>query len=378
VGLEEGAALPCSPSVTLGGSGARLPAGERFVGPFQPPPDPSVTPAVATPGPAARAGSAAAAAAAGRHSAGPPAAHTPGMQIPLAAAAPPPPQPGAAAASPWAAAAAHAAAVAAMQARYGASLPGQAGQYNVAASLQNVLGAGPLAAAQLAGSYGAAAMQTTPLAQVHRCCRRSACGRPARPSLARCIPCASIDQVQGPDQAEPIANPSLAPPATLPPPLLCYPSSFPLNAAASLRPNTHTVLPPLPPAPFHPHTAFFLPPRRRRPAVAEQQLRAAAEPPQPLLPHPAALPRGGQPPGGCLHACAVCVARGCACMLVLCVLHVGVLACLCCVCWRREEWERECIPHFPLRTKFLSHAHSSSPPDPPLHLLPRSPPPPPQ
>jgi hypothetical protein len=71
----------------------------------------------------------------------------------------------AAGASPWAAAAAHAAALAAMQARYGTS---QQQQYNAAHSLQNIVGAGALAnfGAQLAGSYGAAAMQTTPTAQV--------------------------------------------------------------------------------------------------------------------------------------------------------------------------------------------------------------------
>lgn len=64
----------------------------------------------------------------------------------------------AAAASPWAAATAHAAAMAAVQARYG-SYPQQ--QYNVAHSLQNIMGV-----PQMAGSFGATTMQGTPVRRV--------------------------------------------------------------------------------------------------------------------------------------------------------------------------------------------------------------------
>lgn len=90
--------------------------------------------------------------------------HTPGMAIPLASAAARQQQAAeqaaaaAAAASPWAAATAHAAAMAAVQARYG-SYPQQ---YNVAHSLQNIMGVPP-GMAQMAGSYGGAAMQGAPV-----------------------------------------------------------------------------------------------------------------------------------------------------------------------------------------------------------------------
>lgn len=143
-------------------------AGERFTGPFQPLPDLSSSPAVATP------------VAGGGHRPGSGASlqqqqpqgaqqqmHTPGMAIPLASAAARQQQAtslaasaeqaaaAAAAASPWAAATAHAAAMAAVQARYG-SYPQQ--QYNAAHSLQNIVGL-----PQMASSYGAAAMQGTPV-----------------------------------------------------------------------------------------------------------------------------------------------------------------------------------------------------------------------
>lgn len=93
--------------------------------------------------------------------------HTPGMAIPLASAGARQQQAAtlaasaeqaaaaAAAASPWAAATAHAAAMAAVQARYG-SHPQQ--QYNVAHSLQNIM-----AVPQMAGSFGVAGMQGTPV-----------------------------------------------------------------------------------------------------------------------------------------------------------------------------------------------------------------------
>ncbi|KAL4855458.1 Dual specificity protein kinase YAK1 [Chlorella vulgaris] len=176
--------------------------GARFAGPFQPQPDTSASPAIPTPGVSSRPTSGPGLQAQQAQQAQPQQAqhaqqqqqqqqqrlpvhgpvHTPGMQIPLMSAATRQQQAAAqalgaeqqqaaaanvavaAGASPWAAAAAHAAALAAMQARYGTS---QQQQYNAAHSLQNIVGAGALAnfGAQLAGSYGAAAMQTTPTAQ---------------------------------------------------------------------------------------------------------------------------------------------------------------------------------------------------------------------
>ena len=195
--------LPCCLPVTA------LPvllAGERFTGPFQPAPDPTATPAVATP--ATTSGNSGGSRPGSslsfqqqqqqyqqqhqQQQQQPPqqqqqqqqlqqVEHTPGMQIPLASAAArqqhmaamaagldhqqQQQQQAAVAASPWAAAAAHAAAVAAVQARYGSFPQQQHQQYNAAHSLQNIMGAGPLGAAgmqaaQMAGSYGMAAGAT--------------------------------------------------------------------------------------------------------------------------------------------------------------------------------------------------------------------------
>ncbi|KAI7842822.1 hypothetical protein COHA_003568 [Chlorella ohadii] len=142
--------------------------GERFTGPFQPPPDLSSSPAVATPLAVggSRPGSGASLQQQQRRGVQQQQMHTPGMAIPLASAGARQQQAAtlaasaeqaaaaAAAASPWAAATAHAAAMAAVQARYG-SHPQQ--QYNVAHSLQNIM-----AVPQMAGSFGVAGMQGTP------------------------------------------------------------------------------------------------------------------------------------------------------------------------------------------------------------------------